>query len=82
MGESVCPDCGAEVVQLSIFGDGRVQPYERLMQMSRHGMLWPVPHLCRDYIAWHRPADRRDPFTVDVAGGWRPRDRVTSRAAA
>lgn len=74
----VCEGCGAEVVPLAIFGDGRVQPYERLMRMGRpDGVLWPVPHLCRDYIAWHRPADRRDPFTVDVEDGWRPRERVT-----
>lgn len=23
-------------------------------------------HLCRDYLAWHLPADRRDPAVLDV----------------
>jgi hypothetical protein len=77
-----CEGCGAEVVPLAIFGDGRVQPYERLMQMGDHGVLWPVRHLCRDYLAWHRPADRRDPFTVDVADGWQPHVQVRARMAA
>lgn len=38
-------------------------------------------HLCRDYVAWHGPADRRDPWTVDVADGWRPVVKVQARAA-
>lgn len=82
MGVRECAGCGAEVAVLAIFGDGREQQYERLMRMGAHGVLWPVPHLCRDYLAWHGPADRRDPFTVDVEDGWRPRDRVTVQLAA
>lgn len=31
-----------------------------------------APHLCCDYVAWHQPADTRDPGAVDVAGGWQP----------
>lgn len=30
-------------------------------------------HLCRDYVAWHLPPDRRDPDDLDVEGGWVPR---------
>ena len=32
---------------------------------------WGADHLCRDYVAWHRPPDRRDPADLDVPGGWR-----------
>jgi hypothetical protein len=38
-------------------------------------------HLCRDYVAWHRPPDRRHPSDLDVAGGWRPRVAGLARAA-
>lgn len=42
--------------------------------------LLPVPHVCRDYVAWHEPADRRHPdempwlvtagpAVVEVGGG-------------
>lgn len=29
-------------------------------------------HLCRDYVAWYLPPDRRDPAVLDVLDGWRP----------
>lgn len=29
-------------------------------------------HLCRDYLSWYGPPDRRDPLVVDVPDGWRP----------
>lgn len=33
-------------------------------------------HLCRDYLAWYGPPDRRDPFVVDVPDGWAPKGRL------
>jgi hypothetical protein len=29
-----------------------------------------VPHQCRDYRAWHQPADPRDVHALDVEHGW------------
>jgi hypothetical protein len=72
---NLCDGCGAEVVPLAVSPLGLVQPFERLMRRLPTGGLLPVPHHCRDYLAWHRPADGRDPFTVDVPSGWKPRYR-------
>ncbi len=51
------PDCG-EPVQID--GDVVTDP-------------GGARHLCRDYLAWHGPVDRRDAAVLDVPGGWRPR---------
>ncbi len=69
------PDCGAEVVLV----DGWL--FERVMR--REGPGWAaVEHVCRDYVAWHRSADGRDPWTVDVGAGWVPRPRAQEYAPA
>lgn len=75
MAVDVCDGCGAEVVPMTIPFAELAQPFERLMRKLPTGEWLPVPHYCRDYLAWHRPADRRDPFTVDVPSGWKPRYR-------
>ncbi len=49
-------ECG----QLVLLVDG--EPFE----------LSGAEHLCRDYLAWHVPPDRRDPADLDVPVGWRP----------
>lgn len=38
------------------------------------------PHLCRDYVAWHLPPDRRHPWDLDVVEGCRPRAELPARA--
>jgi len=38
-------------------------------------------HLCRDYLAWHQPADPRHPSDLDVPRGWRPRSQGYGQAA-
>jgi len=38
-------------------------------------------HLCRDYLAWHLPPDRRHPSDLDVANGWVPRSQRCDQAA-
>lgn len=65
-------DCGAEVVAV-----GGVW-CERLMHWDGSGVFGVVPvvHVCRDFVAWHRPADRRDLDVLVWPGGeWRPRLR-------
>lgn len=37
-------------------------------------------HLCRDYLAWHGPPDRRHPSDLDVAVGWQPRREAPAAA--
>lgn len=51
------PDCGETVFLV----DG--EPFD----------LGGAEHLCRDYVAWHLPADRRHPSDLDVPDGWAPR---------
>jgi hypothetical protein len=55
--ETVHEECGERVLLV----DG--EPFE----------LSGGEHLCRDYLAWHLPPDRRDSADLDVRGGWRPR---------
>lgn len=76
-GMIVHEDCGAEVVLV----DGKL--CERVMRRAGAGALGMVvvEHVCRDYVAWHRPADRRDPLTVDVRDGWVPRRELAERYA-
>jgi hypothetical protein len=72
-------DCGAEVVSV----DGQL--CERLMRQSAPGAgalgMSVVRHVCRDYVAWHQPADQRDHSLVDVADGWVPRSQLAQRYA-
>jgi hypothetical protein len=70
-------DCGAEVVLV----DGKL--FERVMRRSGLGAdgMVAIEHLCRDYVAWHRPADERDPWSVDVPDGWVPRQLRAERYA-
>lgn len=75
-GMSVCAGCGAEVVIVAVqIGEaptvstslwGAPMPFERLMART-DGALRIVQHLCRDYLVWHQPVDRRDPDLLDVA---------------
>lgn len=70
----LCEGCGAEVVLGLEVDEGWPAVFERLM-VRVAGELLLREHLCRDYLAWHRPADRRDVNTLDVPHGWRPRHR-------
>lgn len=76
-GMVVHADCGAEVVPVG----GKL--CERVMRRAGVGALGMVvvEHVCRDYVAWHGPADQRDPWSVDVADGWVPRRRRAERYA-
>ncbi len=60
-----CEGCGVPVAPVVVSGPGCEQSFELDTGAA-------VPHYCRDYLAWHQPADRRDPHTVDVPHGWRP----------
>lgn len=85
---TLCRGCGAEVVPGSISDAEGLQPFDRLMRLAAGAPrppaakdFTPVPHRCRDYLAWHAPADRRDPAILDVAHGWRPARRRAVMAA-
>jgi hypothetical protein len=77
----LCDGCGAEVVRMPVrLGDVPAMSvtfwsiptaFERLMVLV-DGSYGIREHRCRDYRAWHRPADQRDVNTLDVADGWRP----------
>lgn len=71
----LCGGCGAEVVLLSIFNPDQEQAYERVLRRQPTGTLLLMPHRCRDYLAWHGPADRRDHGAIDVPNGWTPAPR-------
>lgn len=88
-GMSLCSGCGSEVVLVAVqAGAGTTAstsvwgvpvPFERLMSRAG-GALALVQHLCRDYIAWHRPVpDRRDVDTLELTPVARP---VGSRVEA
>jgi hypothetical protein len=66
-------ECGAEVF---------AGPGGQLFDLGLPGgEAGSVAHLCRDYVAWHRTGgdvDRRDVWTLDVAGGWQPRRAAAS----
>ena len=75
---SLCSGCGAEVVVVPVQVGaeptrstatwGVPALFERLMSRAG-GRLCLVQHLCRDYVAWHRPVpDGRDVDTLDVPG--------------
>ncbi len=78
-GMIVHPDCGAEVVDVG------GQLCDRVMRQVDQGAgalgMIVVRHACRDYVAWHRPADQRDPWSVDMPGGWVPRQQMAERYA-
>lgn len=79
----LCRDCGAEVVLVPVqAGDpptasvsiwGVPVAFERLMVALGGGGYGLTRHYCRDFRAWHQPADQRDVNTLDVTDGWRPR---------
>jgi hypothetical protein len=62
----LCEGCGAEVA--AVQGDAAPVAVDGLM--VRAGWVLPGLHLCRDYLAWYGPVDRRDPLTVDVPDCW------------
>lgn len=78
-GMIVHADCGAEVVAV----DGKL--CDRLMRQVDAGAgalgMAVVRHVCRDYVAWHSPADQRDHWSVDVPDGWVPRSQRAGRYA-
>lgn len=78
-GMIVHDDCGAEVVQV----DGQLCERKMRQVDPDAGALGfrVVRHVCRDYVAWHRPADQRDPWSVDVPDGWVPRQQLAERYA-
>jgi hypothetical protein len=82
MGMVECDGCGAEVVLQWISPDQSLQSFERIMRFVPGEGWTAVEHLCRDYLAWHRPADQRDVNTLDVPDGWKPRRELAPAVAA
>ena len=71
----LCEGCGAEVVPGREQDTGEPAVFERLM-VRVGGELLLKEHLCRDYIAWHQPADPRDPWDLELPPlDWRMRVR-------